>query len=175
MSPSLTCFLYLFALLASLGTVHVSAGSEDTITLQKWEYCAGCKLVIEHFFRQASEAIRMSEAEAGRSTVERNLAFDLEPTISRICTDHHFSNFVPSMTYSCHKLMNDHKEALLAYNNFDNVVDQKNALLPTKSNFYKASKTICQETANACPKYMYPKKPISQKERFVNFTHCSIT
>lgn len=77
----------------------VSAGSEDTLTLQKWEYCAGCKLTVEHFFRHALEAIRISEADTGRSTVEEPLAFDLEPTIDRLCADDHFRNFVPAMTY----------------------------------------------------------------------------
>lgn len=82
-----------------LDITPVSAGSEDTLTLQKWEYCAGCKLTVEHFFRQALESIRMSEADVGRSTVEEPLAFDLESIIDRLCMDDHFHNFVPSMTY----------------------------------------------------------------------------
>jgi hypothetical protein len=99
--------------------------------------------------------------------VEEPRVFDLEPIVSHICMDEHFYNFVPEMTYACVKLLDDHKEVLLAYNNFDHVDDQKSAVAPTKSNFYKASKAICQETAKACPKYMYPKKPVSQKDRWV--------
>jgi hypothetical protein len=156
---TLSLFVFIIAL------VCVSAGSEDTFTLQKWEYCAGCKLTVEHFFRQSSEAIRLSEADTGRSTVEEPLPFDLEPTISSMCMNDHFHNFVPEMTYACVKLVKDHKDALMKYNDFDHIDDQKNALMPSKSNFYKAAKSICQETAKACPKYMYPKKPISQKDR----------
>ena len=70
------------------------------------------------------------------------------------------------MTYACVKLMDNHKDAFLKYNEFDHVDDQKSAVMPTKSNFYKASKEICLDTAKACPKYMYPKKPISQKDRY---------
>jgi len=141
------------------------AGSEDTYTLQKWEYCAGCKITVEHFFRQSSESIRQSQADKGRSTVEAPMVFDLEPIVSNICMDEHFYNFVPEMTYACVKLIDSHKDVFLKYNEFDHVDDQKTAVMPTKSNFYKASKEICLDTAKACPKYMYPKKPISQKDR----------
>ena len=51
MPSSLTLTLTLT--LALLGLLcPARAGSEDTFTLQKWEYCAGCKLTVEHFFRQ---------------------------------------------------------------------------------------------------------------------------
>lgn len=69
------------------------------------------------------------------------------------------------MTYACLKLLEDHKGALMKYNDFTSIDDQRDAVRPTKSNFYKAAGIICQQTAKACPSYMYPKKPIPHKER----------
>lgn len=81
-----------------------------------------------------------------------------------LCIDSLIFEFNENYT-ACMKLVADHKDALLEYNKFDNVDDQKTALMPSKSNFYKAAKHMCLDTAKACPKYMYPKKPIPQKER----------
>lgn len=160
-------FISIFSLLSLVFSPSAAAG-EDTLTLQKWEYCAGCKITVEHFLRHALEAIRHSEADTGRAFVEEPLPFDLEPTIDELCYANYFHNFVPEMRYACQFLMRDHKDELMKFNNYETVDDQRNALRPTKSNFYDISKRICLDTAKACPKYMYPKKPISQKDR----TYC---
>ena len=146
--------------------VSVLAGSEDTYTLQKWEYCAGCKLSVELFLRQAAEAIRRYDMQIAKTSADTIAPLELMPIITNLCMDEHFHSFIPEMTFACGKLIEDHATVLMKFNSFETLDEQRTAVLPTKSNFYNVAKDICLDTAKACPKYMFPKTPIPQQERY---------
>jgi hypothetical protein len=66
--------------LALLGLLcPVRAGSEDTFTLQKWEYCAGCKLTVEHFFRQVPLTHSLTHSLTHNHSLTHSFSHSLTP------------------------------------------------------------------------------------------------
>ncbi len=88
---------------------HTSDIAPENATIKSWEYCEGCKETVNLFSKKFAAALHTMHTSGVRAFSQ----FEASSVVNLICDDKHFTQFIPSLRYSCIKIMNDHSTAFL--------------------------------------------------------------
>jgi hypothetical protein len=109
---------------------------KPVVTLQKWQYCAGCKATVEIFANLATKEI-MKMQESGIPVGED---LNISPMMSEVCGHQFMEAYQPFVGHACGKLMNDHKQDFMDV--FEGT-DASSAFSTVKGNIYAKTKQVC--------------------------------
>jgi len=139
-------------------SVLAIATAENTINLQRWQYCAGCRAAVESFSARVFPIINEAIEVRGETA-----SMDLEPYTEGICQTPSFQHYKEFVEHGCVNLMQSSKDMFLAAFSGEDLHEQAQKTNPGKGNFYKMSKEICT-SAMACP-LSYFKSPAPLDKR----------
>ena len=104
-------FLFLLgALLVNAAEDDIDSSDKHSVTIQKWQYCAGCKATVEIFgiaTGHKMQELQQSKAPPGTSV-------DVDEIAENICASHMFDPYQDFVRYSCVKLLNENKYQFLS-------------------------------------------------------------
>ena len=164
----------LLACLSLVSNAQSDADELPVITLQKWQYCSGCKATVEILANLATrEIVKMQEK--GLPVGEE---LDISPLMDEVCSHHFLSAYQPFVEHSCHKLMSEHRNDFVDV--FDGT-DASSAFSTVKGNIHAKTKEVCVTApvfvmldsiiqicltrARACSSYVFPNTDLPKVER----------
>jgi hypothetical protein len=87
--------------------VNIINAEPETVVIQKWQYCAGCKALVETYARILAQKVKQMKSE----NIE-NPVYEMDG--EDICSHNLLNVYQPFVTHSCIKIMNEHKMEFLS-------------------------------------------------------------
>eukprot|EP01038_Epipyxis_sp_PR26KG_P004057 gene4057-5800_t len=128
-----------------------------TEKITKWEYCQGCKeLVNMYAMLSSSELNRMQQEGKKQSSI-----LEANDLVAGICDRKEFEKFLPFMKYACIKIMEEYRIKFLEY--FKGSTTASSML--NKADTFHKKKNICVNEVKACQESVFNVANVSLKER----------
>jgi hypothetical protein len=115
-------FLKVFGITSALLAIYIclvtsttankeSPTKKENVTISKWDYCQGCKEIVQLYALVSSEKLSSMQ----KRGVEAHQSVEANDIATEICDNHYYKKYQSSMKYSCVKILDENRQSFLTH------------------------------------------------------------